>query len=51
MFVSPTIQASRENKIARMMQITGCDRDHAITYLMNAAWYVPDAVNNYGAAH
>ena len=49
--MTPTILASRERKIERMMQETGCSRDCAIAYLMPAAWFVPAAVDNYNAAH
>ena len=45
------IQASRENKINQMIEITGCSRDYAISYLMSAFWFVPAAVDNYNAAH
>ena len=47
MQVSPMIQASRENKISRMMQATGCSRDYAIAYLMAEEWYIPDAIESY----
>jgi hypothetical protein len=47
MQVSPMIQASRENKISRMMQATGCTRDYAIAYLMAEEWFVRDAIESY----
>jgi hypothetical protein len=47
MQVSPMIQASRENKIGRMMQATGCTRDYAIAYLMAEEWFVRDAIESY----
>jgi hypothetical protein len=49
--MTPTILASRERKIERMMQETGCSREYAIAYLMSAAWFVPAAVDNYNATH
>ena len=47
MHTPSTILASRERKIERMMQETGCSRDHAIAYLYAEEWYVPDAVESY----
>ena len=49
--MTPTILASRERKIERMMNETGCSRDYAIAYLMAAAWFVPAAVDNFKASH
>ena len=51
MYLSPTIQASRENKVQRVMQETGCTRDQAISYLFAEKWYVPDAVLSYQVDH
>lgn len=47
MQISQTILASRERKIERMIQETGCSRDHAIAYLYAESWFVPDAVLSY----
>lgn len=47
MYTPPTILASREHKIERMMQETGCSRDEAIAYLYAEEWFVPDAVTSY----
>lgn len=47
MHTSPMILTSRERKIERMMQETGCSRDHAIAYLYAEEWYVPDAIMSY----
>ena len=47
MYTPPTILASRERKIERVMQETGCSRDYAISYLYAEGWFVPDAVLSY----
>lgn len=47
MYTPPTILASRERKIERVMQETGCSRDEAIAYLYAEEWFVPDAVLSY----
>lgn len=51
MQISPTIQQARERKVQQMMTETGCSRDYAITYLMTARWYLPEAIDNYNASH
>ena len=47
MYLSPTIQASHEAKVQRMIAATGCSRDVAISYLFAEEWYVPDAIVSY----
>lgn len=47
MYLSQTIQASRERKVERMIEETGCSRDEAIAYLFAEEWFVPDAVMSY----
>lgn len=47
MHTPPTILASRERKIDRMIIETGCSRDEAIAYLYAEEWFVPDAVMSY----
>lgn len=47
MYLSPTIQASRENKVQRVIDATGCTRTEAIGYLFAEEWHVPDAVQSY----
>lgn len=51
MYLSPTIQQSRENKVSRVMAETGCKRDEAISYLYAEKWFVPDAVLSYRIDH
>ena len=46
MYLSPTIQASREVKIDKVIQQTGCSRSTAIAYLMAEEWFVSDAVTS-----
>lgn len=45
--MNPTILQSRERKIERVIEETGCSRDHAIAYLYAEKWFVPDAVTSY----
>jgi len=45
--MNQTILQSRERKIERMIEETGCSRDHAIAYLYAEKWFVPDAVTSY----
>lgn len=47
MHTPPTILASRERKIDRMIIETGCSRDEAIAYRYAEEWFVPDAVLSY----
>ena len=51
MYTPPTILASRERKIERVIEETGCSRDEAIVYLYAEEWFVHDAVLSYQADH
>lgn len=45
--MNANILASRERKIERMIEQTGCSRDYAISYLYSEGWIVADAVFYY----
>ena len=47
MYVNPVVQAARERKVLRVIEITGCTRDEAISYLFAEEWFVEDAVESY----
>ncbi len=47
MKVNPIVQAAREAKVQRVIDVTGCSRDEAISYLFAEEWFVADAITSF----